>query len=93
MDVIVGMMSAPVQKVVALVSELIFIGVAIIIVVFSVPVVLQLWQYDQRSQSAEIPMALPQSMVPIGLALMALLVVARLITGGDHEEASVEARH
>src|SRR4051794_12824548 len=38
MDVIVGMMPASVQKVLALLSELVFIGVAIAVVVFSLPV-------------------------------------------------------
>jgi TRAP-type C4-dicarboxylate transport system permease small subunit len=39
--------------------------------------------FDQRSQSADIPMVIPQIMVPVGLAIMALLVVVRLFTGGD----------
>ena len=83
MDVIVGMMPPAVQKVLALLSELIFIAVAVIIVVVALPVIRDLWAFDQRSQSAEVPMAIPQAMVPLGLALMALLVLARLITGGD----------
>ncbi len=83
MDVIVGMMPAPVQKALALVSELVFIGVAIAIVVFSWPVMRDLWNFDQRSQSAEIPMVIPQSLVPIGLAIMVILTVLRLLTGGD----------
>jgi hypothetical protein len=32
-------------------------------------------------------MYIPQSMVPIGLSLMVLLVVARLVTGGDQATA------
>jgi C4-dicarboxylate transporter DctQ subunit len=83
MDVIVGMMPASVQKVLALVSELVFVGVAIAIVVFSWPVIRDLWNFDQRSQSAEIPMVIPQSLVPIGLAIMVILTVLRLLTGGD----------
>jgi C4-dicarboxylate transporter DctQ subunit len=81
MDVIVGMMPAGVQRALALMSELIFIGVAAAIVVFAWPVIVDLWSFDQRSQSAEIPMYIPQAMVPIGLSLMVLLVVARLLTG------------
>jgi C4-dicarboxylate transporter DctQ subunit len=82
MDVIVGMMPAYTQKVLALLSELTFIVVAIVIVVFSWPVIRDLYNFDQRSQSAEIPMVIPQIMVPIGLAIMAFLVVVRLLTGG-----------
>ena len=83
MDVIVGMMPARVQKVLDFISELIFIAVALIIVSFAVPVIRDLWSFDQRSQSAEVPMYIPQAMVPLGLSLMVLLVIARLITGGD----------
>ena len=83
MDVIVGMMPAYTQKVLALLSELIFIVVAIAIVVFSWPVIRDLWNFDQRSQSAEIPMVIPQSLVPIGLSIMVILPVLRLLTGGD----------
>ena len=83
MDVIVAMMSAQVQKVLALVAELTFVVVAVAIVVFAWPVIRDLWLFDQRSQSAELPMVIPQIMVPIGLSIMAFLVVARLLTGGD----------
>ena len=83
MDVIVAMMPLPVQKVLALLAELTFIVVAVMIVVFSWPVIRDLWLFDQRSQSAELPMVIPQIMVPIGLSIMAFLVVVRLFTGGD----------
>ena len=82
MDVIVAMMPAQVQKVLALVAELTFIVVAVAIVVFAWPVIRDLWLFDQRSQSAELPMVIPQIMIPIGLSLMAFLVVVRLLTGG-----------
>jgi TRAP-type C4-dicarboxylate transport system permease small subunit len=83
MDVIVGMMPKRVQTLLALLSELILIVVALTIVVFAAPVIRDLWNFDQRSQSADIPMAIPQILVPIGLFLMALLVAIRLLTGGD----------
>jgi TRAP-type C4-dicarboxylate transport system permease small subunit len=82
MDVIVAMMPVPVQKVLALVAELTFVVVAVAIVVFAWPVIRDLWLFDQRSQSAELPMVIPQVMVPIGLSIMAFLVVVRLLTGG-----------
>jgi TRAP-type C4-dicarboxylate transport system permease small subunit len=83
MDVIVSLMPAQVQKALAVASELILIAVAVTIVIFASPVIRDLWAFNQRSQSADIPMVIPQAMVPIGLAIMALLVVIRLITGGD----------
>jgi C4-dicarboxylate transporter, DctQ subunit len=87
MDVIVGMMPAPVRKILALVSELILITVCLMIVAFAWPVIRDLTLFDQRSQSADIPMVIPQVMVPIGLAIMALLVFLRLLTGGDRTRA------
>ena len=83
MDVIVGMMPKPVQKVLSLMSELVLVAIAIAIAVFSWPVIRDLALFNQRSQSAELPMVIPQALVPIGLLLMAFLVVARLLTGGD----------
>ena len=85
MDVIVSMMPAKVQEALNLFSELLFIVTASMIVVFAWPVIRDLWAFDQRSQSAEAPMVIPQSLVPIGLSIMVLLVVVRLITGGDPE--------
>jgi TRAP-type C4-dicarboxylate transport system permease small subunit len=81
MDVIVAMMPVPAQKVLALVAELTFIVVAGAIVVFAWPVIRDLWLFDQRSQSAELPMVIPQIMIPIGLSIMVFLVVVRLLTG------------
>jgi len=83
MDVLVNMTPKSVQKMLFLASELVMIGVCIAIAIFSWPVIRDLAAFDQRSQSAEIPMVIPQALVPIGLALMAFLVIARLITGGD----------
>ena len=85
MDVIVGMMPSKVRDAINLFSELVFIVAALMIVAFSWPVIRDLYAFDQRSQSAEIPMYIPQSLVPIGLSIMAFLVVVRLITGGDPE--------
>jgi TRAP-type C4-dicarboxylate transport system permease small subunit len=42
------------------------------------PVVSMLAELDQRSQAANIPLVLPQAMLPIGFLLMALLVGIRL---------------
>ena len=77
--------SGRLQKLLALASELILIAVSITIVVFAWPVIRDLWSFGQRSQSAEIPMVIPQVMIPIGLSLMAFLVIVRLLTGGDQD--------
>jgi TRAP-type C4-dicarboxylate transport system permease small subunit len=69
-----------------LLSELLLIVSALAIVVFAWPVIRDLWAFDQRSQSADLPMVIPQAMVPIGLSIMALLVAIRLIAGGGVQE-------
>jgi TRAP-type C4-dicarboxylate transport system permease small subunit len=85
MDVIVNMMPEKLRVALNLFSELLFIIAASMIVVFAWPVIRDLWEFDQRSQSASIPLVLPQSAIPLGLSLMVLLVVIRLVTGGDRE--------
>jgi C4-dicarboxylate transporter DctQ subunit len=60
-------------------SELVFIVVAITIMVFAWPVIRDLYNFDQRSQSAEIPLYIPQALIPVGLGIMAALVSVRLI--------------
>jgi TRAP-type C4-dicarboxylate transport system permease small subunit len=80
MDVIVRMMPRRVEHALALLSEIVLIAVCVLIVWFSWPVIRNLWEFDQRSQSADVPMVIPQAMVPIGLSIMALLVAIRLLT-------------
>src|SRR5262249_45696968 len=86
MDVIVGMLPKQLREALDLFSELLLVLTALMLVFFSWPVIRDLWAFEQRSQSAEVLMVIPQVMVPIGLTLMALLVVIRLITGGDPQQ-------
>ena len=81
MDVIVNMMPAKVRAALELFSEIVLIATATTIVIFAWPVIRDLAAFNQRSQAADIPMVIPQAMVPIGLSIMALLVAVRLLTG------------
>ena len=83
MDVIVSMMPAKMREALDLFSELVMIATAVLIVYFSWPVIRDLWAFEQRSQSADVPMVIPQAMIPVGFTIMVLLVVLRLLTGGD----------
>jgi TRAP-type C4-dicarboxylate transport system permease small subunit len=80
MDVFVKMLPPRVQAALALFSELVFMATAAAIVAFAWPVIRDLAAYDQRSQAANFPLAIPQAMIPIGLSIMALLVAVRLLT-------------
>ena len=92
MDVVVGMMPPKARVALDVFSELVFIATAIAIVVFSWPVIRDLYNFDQRSQSAEVPLFIPQSLIPIGLAIMVLLVVVRMIAGSGRD-ASGKSSH
>jgi TRAP-type C4-dicarboxylate transport system permease small subunit len=85
MDVIVNMLPAKVRDALHLFSELVLIVTSLTIVVFAWPVIRDLYNFDQRSQSADVPLFIPQALIPIGLSIMALLVAVRLITGGDRD--------
>lgn len=83
MDVIVGMMPRKAREAADLFSELLLVATALLIVAFSLPVIRDLWAFDQRSQSAEVPLVVPQALIPIGFVLMVVLVLVRLVTGGE----------
>jgi hypothetical protein len=42
-------------------------------------VINMLAEFDQRSQAAEVPLYIPQALIPIGLGLTAFLTAARLV--------------
>ena len=79
MDVIVAMMPPKVREALDVFSELVFIVVAITVMVFAWPVIRDLYNFDQRSPSAEVPLYIPQALIPVGLGIMAALVSVRLI--------------
>jgi len=87
MDVVVGMLPEKWRKALDLFSDLVFIATTLTIVVFAWPVVRDLYDFDQRSQSADVPLYLPQAMIPIGLAIMAVLAAVRLLAGGGRGAA------
>jgi C4-dicarboxylate transporter DctQ subunit len=88
MDIIVRVMPEKVRAALDLFSELVFLVTAIALLVFAWPVILQLVAFDQRSLAANMPLAIPQAMIPIGLLFMAFLVIARLITGRRRDLSS-----
>ncbi len=81
MDIVYRLMPENIRIILDLFSELVFLLTAIVLVVFAWPVIRQLVAFDQRSLAANIPLAIPQAMIPIGLLIMAFMVVARFFTG------------
>ncbi len=59
-------------------ADLAVIAVSVTIIVVGWPAIQMLAEFDERSQAADIPLVVPQALIPIGLALNAFLVGARL---------------
>ena len=96
MDVVVGMLPTKIRTLLALFSELVLIATAAAVTAFAYPVIVQLAQFDERSQAANFPLVIPQAMVPIGYTLMALLVAVRLMSSRRSQGADAgpdTARH
>jgi TRAP-type C4-dicarboxylate transport system permease small subunit len=79
MDVIVSLFPPPIRHALELFGEIVTIATCLAVAVFAWPVITMLAQFDQRSQAANVPLVIPQAMLPIGLSLMALLIAMRLI--------------
>ena len=79
MDVILHALPSAWRRALDVAADLTMIAVCTILIVLGWPAVQMLAEFDQRSQAAEIPMVIPQALVPIGLGLNAFLVGVRLI--------------
>ncbi len=87
MDVLISLLPPTLRNLLTLFSELVLIAAAIAVTLFAWPVITQLAAFDERSQAANFPLVIPQSMVPIGYMLMALLVATRLLITGRRRGA------
>ena len=91
MDVFLLALPAGWRRWLDVLADITVIVVSIVIIVVGWPAIQMLAEFDQRSQVAEIPLVLPQALIPIGLALNALFVAVRLVenvrTGGAGESS------
>lgn len=79
MDVVLHALPPVLRRACDAAADIATIAVCVTLVVLAWPAVEMLAEFDQRSEAANIPMVIPQAMVPIGLGLNALLVGVRLI--------------
>lgn len=79
MDVLLHAMPPQLRQALDIAADVTMIGVCVILIVVGWPAVQMLAEFDQRSEAADIPLVIPQALVPIGLGLNALLVSARLV--------------
>ena len=79
-DTIVDRLPPTLRRVVSVVATLASIAILTIVMVASFRLVALLASMDQRSDALHAPSWMPQSFVTIGLGLMALMMLARLVT-------------
>ena len=94
MDVFLLVLPTPVRRVFDVLADLAVIVVSVVLIWVGWPAIQMLAEFDQRSQAADIPLVIPQALVPIGLGLNAILVAARLVLqmrGIAPDAASTEA--
>jgi TRAP-type C4-dicarboxylate transport system permease small subunit len=80
MDVVLQALPARARHGLEILADLTMIVVCVALIVLGWPAVEMLAEFDQRSQAADIPLWIPQALVPIGLGLNAFLVAVRLAT-------------
>jgi len=92
MDVVVSLLPPRARAIFEIASDLVTIGTCVMLAIFAWPVITMLAELDQRSETANIPMMIPQAVVPLGLLLMALLIAVRLIVLGVRHDDVISTR-
>ncbi len=92
MDVVVSILPAGARKLFELFADLVTIATCVMLVFFAWPMIAMFAELDQRSETANIPLVIPETVVPLGLMLMALLIAARLIVLGTRHGDTISAR-
>jgi TRAP-type C4-dicarboxylate transport system permease small subunit len=78
MDVVLQALPARLRHSLEVLADVAMIVVCVALIVLGWPAIEMLAEFDQRSQAADIPLWIPQALVPIGLGLNAFLVAVRL---------------
>jgi TRAP-type C4-dicarboxylate transport system permease small subunit len=97
MDVFLHVLPSALRLWLEFIADLAMIAVSLILIGLAWPVIHMLAEFDQRSQAADVPLYIPQALIPIGLGLNAILTVGRLITkslrkrGVPDEHGPIEA--
>jgi len=82
MDAFVALLPPRPRAIVELFCELVVVATSLLLAALSWPVVSMLAELDQRSQAANIPLVLPQGMMPLGFLFMGLLIAIRMLVRG-----------
>jgi len=79
MDLAVQLMPPRVRIFLDLVAQITFLVMVAVLIWLAYPVIAQYVAFGQVSDALRLPVAIPHSVIPIGMFIMALAVVARLI--------------
>lgn len=78
MEIVIDRLPVPLRNTFRALAQIGAIAIAGAIVTLGVPIVGHLAAFDERSQAANVPLWIPQLMVPVGLTLLAIGALARL---------------
>jgi C4-dicarboxylate transporter DctQ subunit len=92
MDVVVSGLPPRGRKIFELFADLVTIATCVMLAVFAWPMLTMFAELDQRSQTANIPLVIPEALVPLGLMLTALLIAVRLFVVGVRHDDMISAR-
>jgi len=92
MDVVVSLLPPRAREAFEILSDLVTIATCVLLAVFAWPVMTMLAELDQRSDMANIPLVIPQAVLPLGLLLMALLIAVRLLVHGVRHDDVISSR-
>lgn len=81
MDIAVQRLPPKLRRALGLLTDLVSVAVLGVYVCASVPLVIRLAEFHQVSDAASVPLAIPQGMVPLGLGLIVLVLIARIVRG------------
>jgi len=93
MDAFVSLLPSTIQKFLEIVVELVEIATCFLLAALSWPVVSMLAELDQRSQAANFPLVIPQATMPVGFAVMGLLIAVALITRNARAVEMADQQH
>lgn len=79
MDILTNFLPPAWRRALDFFIALVSIAAAGVLIYIATPVIMHLAAFDERSQAANVPLAIPQAMIPIGFFLMILVVIARLV--------------
>ena len=88
MDVAVSILPAGARKILELFADLVTIATCVMLAIFAWPMLAMFAELDQRSETANIPLVIPEAVVPLGLMLMAILIAVRLIVLGTRHRTT-----